>query len=337
MDIAARAPDLLLRRDESRRGAPKDGQGGGAMTRPLIHIGLHKTGTTFLQANVFSAPGSCFRQVWSFGEIAERIILPHPMRFDPAAQRADFDRAFDRAFDGRGVPVVSHEALSGVPSAGRYHGFEVAGRIHAIFPDARILIGVREQRSMIRSLYDEYVVRGGVDTAEDFLGVGLIRTGFRPLCRLDHFEYDLIWRRYAELFGPENVLVAPLERLGLDQSAYLARLCAFSGVPDMTLADLPRRNVGRGALTMEIERRLNHVIRFKRGRFEGYGAYPWPIRARNRFLRLFQRAIPARFHARRERKLRALIAEIVGDSFAPSNRRLAEATGLDLADLGYST
>lgn len=305
--------------------------------RPLVHIGLHKTGTTFLQRNIFGAPQTPLHQVWGFGEIVERVILPHPMRFDAAAHRAAFDAAWNALSDGRGVPVISHEALSGVPSAGRYNGHEIAGRLHEIFPDARIVIGIREQRAMIRSLYDEYVTRGGSESLEDFLGVGIVRPGFRPTCRMDHFEYDMHWRRYATLFGPGNVLVAPLELLARDQTAYLARLFAFTGVEVPASAGLPPRNVGRGALTLECERLLNHVIRINRGRYEDYAAYPWPYRARNRLLRLIQRAAPARWHARRERRMHALIAGIAGEGFAASNRRLAELTGLDLAALDYST
>jgi len=44
---------------------------------------------------------------------------------------------------------------------------------------------------MIRSTWGEYVRKDGEWPLEEFIGPGEGKPGFRPICRLDHFEYSL--------------------------------------------------------------------------------------------------------------------------------------------------
>ncbi len=50
--------------------------------RILIHIGYHKTGSTFLQKSVFSHQEFGFCYPWSRGDYFEQLILVNPFTFD---------------------------------------------------------------------------------------------------------------------------------------------------------------------------------------------------------------------------------------------------------------
>jgi hypothetical protein len=129
--------------------------------------------------------------------------------------------------------------------------------------------------------------------------------------------------------------VLPIEQLRADKAGYLDRLSAFTGVPIPRDAALPARNVGRGALVMDMERRLNHVLRADRAKHADYRTVPLSIRMKNRALRTAQRTIPASMHGRMEARHRTVIRDCVGDYFRSSNARTAALCALDLRALGY--
>ena len=66
-------------------------------------------------------------------------------------------------------PVVSFERFSGNPFSGGYDSKEIADRLVRVFPDARVLVIVREQRSMIVSTYKKYVREGGALPPSKFM------------------------------------------------------------------------------------------------------------------------------------------------------------------------
>ena len=302
----------------------------------LLHIGHHKTGTTFLQEHVFTRDkGFCFPWTVYTGEAIEHFVLSHPRRFEPEPVRAAFDSAID-AHGGRGlVPVISHEDLNGHPLHARYYGFQVAERLHGTFPDARVLIAVREQKSMIRSLFGQYIVQDGIWPIADFIGTGDERPGFRPICRLDHLEYDLLVDHYRRLFGPDRVLVLPFELLKRDALEFEQRIHDFAGTPKPAEAYHPPENVGLGAMTLAVNQWLNRFTRKPLLPGLDYFSLPRSYRAKQRICRVLQRIIPERWHHARDQAIKAYIVNRVGSYYQQSNRRLAEMTGLDLRSFGY--
>lgn len=232
--------------------------------------------------------------------------------------------------------MISHENLSGNPAYGHYDFERIAARIAACFPDARILIGIREQVSMLHSLYLQYVAEGGTQDIGAMLEKNLNRVGFRPLLRLDFFEYDLMLDTYRQHFPAEQILIQPIELLRTNPDAYLDRIGRFLGLEWPRSNGLRRVNERQSEVTMTFRRLSNHVIRVPAERPGRYADYPLPYRMRNRLLRQFdatlRRHLPARYSAH---PIRNRIVGFVGNHFAASNGRLEAMTGLDLQGLHY--
>jgi len=305
----------------------------------LIHIGFHKTGTTYLQRNVFTGENG-YSSPWSVssGEAIEYFILTHERKYKSKVVRDQFTRACDDGSMSNRIPVISHEDLSGYPIYGRYYGHQVASRIKITFPDAKILICIREQKSMIRSLYGQYINQGGEWPLSTFLGDEYDHlSGYRPIFQLEHLEYDLIVKHYQELFGVENVLVLPYELLKENSAEFEKKIHLFSGGKCNTQRKRKRKreNVGYLAKTLQVNRLLNKF--FKRPLlFRGsYGDLPILLRAKNRVCRVLNKLIPKFIHVYEEKKLSDMIDSYVGDYYKESNQKLSKLVNLNLEKYRY--
>ena len=264
----------------------------------------------------------------------DHFVLSNPFRYDPNETRRFFEPEREEAAKRGLVPVLSHEDLCGYPVYGRYYGKDVADRLHAALPDARVLIGIREQRSTLISHYRQYVRQGEPATIEEFLGPKSPTPGFAPICRLDHFEYDLLVGHYRALFGPDRVLVLPLERLRKDMPGYLDAIRAFVGIETNILPREQPRNVGWGGVTLAMLRRFNSY---------NIGLADWSRprqslshRAVKRLCRLTDAAVPTSMHKKAERQMRSIIDDRCQGYFEASNQRLSDMLGISLKDYGYA-
>jgi len=220
--------------------------------RPIVHVGYHKTATTWFQNRVWPAADS---HDYVPRVVAQRAFLSPPgMHFDAAAARREL------RLDERERPVLlSEENLSGYPHNGGMHGLigpEMARRIHAALPDARILIFVRNQHAIVRATYAQYVAGGGTWSLRRYLSGkagkhGAVTRAYKaPAFEWEHFEFDRLVAEYDALFGSESVHVIPYEALS-DPRTLLLRLRRELGVtvPIQLAAERPaNRSLGRGAL-----------------------------------------------------------------------------------------
>jgi len=310
----------------------------------LLHIGYHKTGTNWLQEEVFSDPRTGYRWLGKrpLGHPVHRLVRDRPLEFDAAALRAEFEPMLRSAEQAGLLPVVSFPRLSGHAFSGGYDSQELADRLAGVFPDARVLIVIREQRSMIVSAYKQYVPAGGVCTVERFIAAD---PESRRVPRFDfgHFAYDRLIRYYQSLFGPESVLVLPYEQFVRDGRGFVAAIGEFAGraVPDEVLDALPygkRSNRAQSAYAVELSRPLNMF-----GRRSDLNPAPiFESRLLFSLAKQIRRLDPSTVPMLRERaerseaELRRVVEEAVGDRYVESNRATAELTGLDLAAYGWT-
>jgi len=128
------------------------------MSRPIVHIGYHKTGTSWFQKNFYPR----VRNAGYLGRQAVRdaFLNTTAFAFDP-------DKAAEvlsAETDGR--PIICEEDLSGhYYNGGCLESLskDIAYRIHAVYPQAQIVIFIRNQLDMIRSTYLQYIRSGGTE------------------------------------------------------------------------------------------------------------------------------------------------------------------------------
>jgi hypothetical protein len=314
----------------------------------LVHIGFHKTATTWLQEHLFAAPGTGFsvvapdgRDCLYFGwelicgrgwEAYREGRLETPFDFDPARARRHLEELVARQ---TGVPVISNEDLSGHIWSGGFAKREIADRLHAVAPEAKILITIREQASLILSSYDHFLWCGGLASLSAYLST---YNEFQvPLFNRSHLLYDRTVAYYRRLFGHAQVLVLPFEDFRDRPQRFLRQLTDFAGVSPVDLARLghetrANHNGPKVAAAHHWLRPLNLLgsPNNLNGRFAFGSTRLWRGAVKG-----LSHAVPAALARGRERRARATVARLLGDTYAASNARLAMLTGIDLAGLGY--
>ena len=103
--------------------------------RLLIHIGYHKTATTWMQRLLFM-PVHGYYPLASHEQIFEHITAPHGLYFDPKPMQRLIAEGLVK-MPLTGVPVVSSEILSGNLFFGGRESEAYAVRLKSIAPDAR--------------------------------------------------------------------------------------------------------------------------------------------------------------------------------------------------------
>jgi len=313
----------------------------------LVHVGLPKTGTTWLQDHLFANSALGFwgparheatpkQQTKAIGRLLyldsqKRLIAEDD--FDAVALRKQLEDII--VPDGL-VPVVSNERLSGHVLSNAFDRPMLARRIKAVFPQARIFLTIREQRSMMLSSYFQYLKYGGWRSLEGFLDPPC--DGRQPALQLDVWNYDRIAQLYYSLFGRERVLILPYEMFVREPADFVGRICEFAGVGKAEgLPYAAKSNPRRAHVASYYLRWLTCINRST----SANGYFPRPFgrhvgKAIDRSLKIAVGAVtPASWEKRLENDFKARIERMTGNHYRASNRRLVALTGLDLEGYGY--
>lgn len=201
------------------------------MSSPVtFHVGLHKTGTTFLQQAVFPVLGDL------------HLVL----------QMQDVRHLFKARPDQQ--ILVTHEGLSGHPFQGAWKE-EFDTYMHGIsrlFPESKCIIGFRRHDRLVRSLYKQYLQEGGTQEP-DFLfavdGSGLIQ----PEELLFRDRLDVARRCFSDVF------VYTQEGLRTDFEANLRGLATFLGT-DAISPDSIDRSDRNTSIRTDVQARLLRTL-----------------------------------------------------------------------------
>jgi hypothetical protein len=211
------------------------------MAAPVfIHVGFANSGTTSLQRNFFSARDDIFYAGEPYGErggIFSTIKNVEDINLDAVAIDQQCRDLIHRHSAGRPI-VISDETLTDTPQL--YFApytmprEAIALRLCRLFPAARIIFTIRDQRHYAESMYlnlkrnTARFDRMPIAPFSQWLTGNLTLLRANYLQNLNFFECVSL---YAEIFGHENICVLPLEMAMTDGTeAYLGHLCSFMGM-----------------------------------------------------------------------------------------------------------
>jgi len=303
---------------------------------PLIHIGYHKTGSTWLQKKVFRAEGATMHCPLTPREIIDLLVQVNGFEYDVAQVREYIHKRFDEDLNPGAMPVVTAERFSGHIDMGGFDSRPLADRLKETFPDARILIVIREQRSIMLSAYKRYIRHCGTASIREYLGSPNESRARVPVFSLEHFKYHRLIAHYQEIYGNERVLVLPYEQMCQESAAFVRRISDWCGAPPFKDISTGRMNPGLASLLVLLKRRLNLFV----GHDAINLAAP-PKRARLNSalmegLRAAQRMLPKPILNLGSARMNQVVEDLARGRFDESNRKTAELIGIDLKAYGYA-
>lgn len=306
------------------------------MQSPIVHVGYHKTATTWMQKRLFPLLES---HEFLHGKMVENTFLHPPgLHFCPQAA------ARELRLGSRNRPVlVSEENLTGYPHNGGLNGLvapEAARRIKAVLPDAHILMFVRNQFDICRSSYDQYVSVGGTWKPERYFNNapfvrGPLREPWKaPVFVYEQFEFDRLVAFYDGLFGRERVHVYPYE-WWRDRETMIARLESRLG---LRFASLPEAGgEANASLTPARQSILRVANAFTRHALVNKSCVMnLPFGRQMRWaVGATLRSVPHFGSSVRKRRLPDTIRDSIASVYRESNARLCALRDLPLEELGY--
>lgn len=307
-----------------------------ASMEPVLHVGYQKTATTWLQKAVLSHhPGvEVVRRATPDAEWLEDVVGLHPFDFDPGALRARYERSA-AACAGR-LPFLSYEAWIGTPFSGGRDVVENARRLHAIFPEARVVLVIREPMDMLGSMLRQYVHEGGALPPTALLTRRHPeRTYFDP----SFLYYDRVIDVYSELFGRDRLCVLLFEMLRSSPQEFVDQLCEFCGVVPLDVSRLEdgHRNTGLSAPSLAIARVAN---RFVASAFNTAPLVPRALLTSRAIRRALQRGVDPLLFRNARAASPALDAQLrvrLEAGYRAHNQRLAKEHDIPVDRFGYPT
>jgi len=232
--------------------------------------------------------------------------------------------------------VISHESLSGSPHAGGFDSRDICRRLSEVFEHPKILIVIREQKSLILSLYYSYLRWGGGLSLKNYLQQPY--EGLSPVFDKRNFLFNNLISMYRDAFGKYKVLVLAYEMFKNEPEYFMNRLSGFSGADiPVSLPFKQNANKNRG-VWMDSKLRLMSYF-FRKTSMNAYSAlYLGKVffKTEKSIRKRLKWMVPEFLDNSLLRKQAGVIEELIGDYYHESNLKTEQLTGLDLKKYSYS-
>lgn len=245
--------------------------------RLYIHVGLQKTGTSYLQAALLHNRAVLAEQGLDLVPPTKReafeLMLLVRDRYRPALDPdsvpnslARFSALLAKAPGSRAL--ISQESLAAATPA-------QIGRLLAACGDreVHVIATVRDVARQLPSQWQQLLKGGGTATYERFLRRAQAREQEgSDRAPWTHLNVPAVLARWSEALGPERIHVVTVPSPGSAPTALLERYCSVLGVdPDRMVPEETRVNTSLGRVQAELLRRVNGELPAELRRRQVYG------------------------------------------------------------------
>ena len=290
----------------------------------IFHVGHHKTATSWLQSRYFiDHPQinliSNSKAPWD-DKLLNYLIGSTQRNFNTSRCIKIFNDQLQSDEEDH-INMISAERLSGHPFSGGYDSFIIAERIYSCFPKAKIIIVVRNQIDMLRSIYQQLVKEGYLGNFTDFIKSKRWKgTTFS----MDFLEYDLLISKYIELFSEKNVLILVYEDLRKNQQMYLNSISSFLNIEGIDYRSNDDR-VNKSLKNTQI-RAMRLINQFRKTELN-----PFPIiKIHKKFVNGLSRILSPCFVFAKPELIENDEIEYIKSYYSESNQRLRKLLSRDL-------
>lgn len=225
--------------------------------RVVLHVGLMKSGTTFLQGRLganrdaLASQGVLFpAPPWS-----RQVQAVKDLAGSPEATSGAWDELVGELRPHAGTAVISMEFLGPI-------GAERLRRLPADFPETRVeaVVTVRDLGRTVPAMWQEAMQNRRSWTWQEYVEAVRSGTGDAGKAFWRQQGADRIVQTWADVLGRDAVTVLTVPPKGADSGALWDRFCEVLGVHHDAWADAPRTNESLGLASALMMGRLNERV-----------------------------------------------------------------------------
>jgi hypothetical protein len=226
-------------------------------TIDFFHIGYHKTASTWFQT--YGYPSHPEINLLNKGDLDpifySSFVAPDGINFDLSKFEMDFMVNSNNESHKGSISGVCEENLTGNPWTGR-NSDSLLLRISEQFKGCKVIISIRNQKTMIESLYSNYVKSGGMLSFSSLLNDLPIEGGLIK----GKLEYHNLIKKYFDVFGKSNVMVYMYEDFVLEPEVVLDKIAIFLNIGRFPKTPNNRKlNQKFGYFNLNAQRGLNSI------------------------------------------------------------------------------
>lgn len=231
----------------------------------VIHIGDYKTGSSWLQRCLFKHhPDILYidnpEEFPYVARLFNELVDVADIHFDEVSFRERFSLCLSQSEAAHRQLLVSRESLFGDFITSN-NAERTARRLKNVFHQSQVIIVIREQLSMLSSIYSEYIKCGGTLKFSKFIWDPIVSKGL-----LNRLNYSAVIETYKAYFGEENVLVKIYDDFICDKVDFSNDILKFIDCKEMKTEEFDSLdyqivNPSLRSFGLSLHRWLNHLIR----------------------------------------------------------------------------
>jgi len=222
-----------------------------------LHVGFHKTATTFLQWSIFPK----LKKVKLIRKThAKKLLTEVRLRKLNDDDVHRIRNEFEKQSSDKVPTLISYEGWTGSPFSQKNSksAYKVLEDLRRIFPeehyDVHLIIGIRKQVDLMTSLYVEFLHQGGNKKESEYIDE-LERNN-----KFSHYLYNDYLNAVEELFG-DNYFVFIYENFKKGKDNYLLELLNYIGVKKVPKYTNQQVNRSYGVFQAKMARKLNTLFK----------------------------------------------------------------------------
>ncbi|MCF7822817.1 MAG: hypothetical protein K9N35_01450 [Candidatus Marinimicrobia bacterium] len=310
----------------------------------FIHVGMPKTGTSYLQKYIFhNFSGAQYLDISNeyYSHIFRDIFFKNMLVYDKAILRKEISDMLSQISANK--ILISDEGWFGSTIGGSHfnlsNNYYLTQLLHETFPEAKIILTIHRQDKWLESMYRHLLREGYYLGIKSFLNFrkgtfGNFQSAFRIGPNIDFkvVTYLPYIQNYRQCFGGKNVLIMPQELLQKNEDQFIQQLSNFLNtsyvkIQKGTIASVNSSYLYLGSI---IARNVNRLFKVK-GRGGGllpvfnykYLNYKW-------YIRKIDKLIPIQKHL-----INKKMRKIIMDYHAKGNKELDSKYNLNLKEYNY--
>lgn len=253
--------------------------------KPILHLGHLKTGSTFLQRQVFSNT-DYFYPLGRYGDGGERSA-------DDAMHQLLWESLFvdeytyDQQKSSLMASIKKHQSLSQAASNPMVLSNEAITffggaktdlkqrlqRLKSLFGDCKAVFVFREQTDFLNSFYSSLVCDSGLSLGFDDFVYQNLQNPLSELYCFPSLDYVYLYEVIHSVF--DDVILLPFELLQQNSAEFYRQLADFMEVPVTIFEGKPKENAARSADKIAYARAFNSYYETGISASRNFSIYPF--------------------------------------------------------------